>query len=487
MSPRGTLILLVVVALLGGGVWWLEVRGADERAEAEDAAKRVFQGVRADEVEWVEIRTADDQRARLERGDDGAWRLVEPVSFPADAMTADGIASGVTELVSERVFEEREELEAYGLAGEPWLRFGTDAQSFTLRVGEKTPVGGNTYVAPGDGEPVYAVATWRTNALRKTLADLRDARVLDFDRNAVTAIEARWPGGKVRASREQGDWRLVEPLTTDADAEAIEGLLADLAFLRADSFVDDPPPDAELGLDEPAYAVDLFRGSEAEPLHLRVGRTDDGSTRAVRGRDGAVYRIAASRLDDFPRTVDAWRFKELASFDVSRAERLELVFRAAGGGDPLRIEGTRADDGWDLAPQDMAPGKGGALLTELSGLEAEKVAADAMGDDELAALGLAPPRARIRVLGAAPEQGEAPVLADVSLGVLKSGRGVAAQRAGRDEVFWLDPQVAEHVPVSLEAWRNRFVGAEPAPDAPAETPSPEAPEPEPGAETAPEG
>lgn len=486
MSPRNTLLLLVVVALAAALVWWFEVRGAEERAEADEAARLVFRELEAGEVTWIELRTTGGEVARLERDETEGWRLVEPLEFPADSLAADGIASALTELVSERVFEEHEPLEAYGLEGEPEVRFGTADASHALHIGDTTPVGGNTYVAPDEGDPVHAVATWRTNALQKSLADLREARVLDFDRDAVTALVARWPGGHVRAERSEGGWRLAQPIATDADAEAIEGLLADLHFLRADDFVDDPPADAELGLAEPAFVAELFREGEAEPVRLAVGSTTEGATRAVRGRDGRVYRIAAARLEDFPRRVDAYRFKEMARFDPAQAQRLEIVFHPEEG-DPVRIEGVRGDDaGWTTEPEALAAGKAGALLTELSGLDARGVAADAVGEEELAGLGLAPPRAHIRVLGAPPGEGEGelPVLADLSLGVLRAGSGVAARRAGREEVFWLDEDVAEHVPVSLEAWRNRFVSPAPS-EEPAGAQAPAAAEEAPAAEEPP--
>jgi hypothetical protein len=84
-----------------------------------------------------------------------------------------------------------------------------------------------------------------------------------------------------------------------------------------------------------------------------------------------------------------------------------------------------------------------------------------MGAEELGALELEPPRVRVRVFGEDAEDGEA--LADVSLGVADPERGIAARREGDPRVYWLDYALAEELPVSLEAFRNRFVSAEEAP------------------------
>ena len=120
-----------------------------------------------------------------------------------------------------------------------------------------------------------------------------------------------------------------------------------------------------------------------------------------------------------------------------------------------------------------APGKASQLVSELSALRAEDVAADAMGEAERAALGLAPPRAVLRVLGK-PNAGHADgaVLADVQLGLSQPDGRIPAQRAGEPVVYWLAASAKESLPVSLAAFRASFVAKEePAAEA---TPSPEA-------------
>jgi hypothetical protein len=108
----------------------------------------------------------------------------------------------------------------------------------------------------------------------------------------------------------------------------------------------------------------------------------------------------------------------------------------------------------------MSAGSEARLVAELARLNAAEIAAEAVGPRELEGLGLAPPRAALRVYGKPPEEGgTAPVLADVQLGVQKGDR-ILAKRADRDTIFRVDAALAEHVPVSLEAYRNRFVSKE---------------------------
>jgi hypothetical protein len=476
VNPRNTLLLALVVAALGAFVWFYEIEGAEQRSEEENASKRIFPGLAADAIEWIELRTDEGANARLERVEAG-WKLVAPLAFPADRFAADGVASTLAELSAEATFDTPEPLANYGLAGEPGLRFGGGEKSFGLRLGNSTPVGGNVYAADADAKKVFAVASWRSNALKKTVKQLRDARVLDFDRAKVNGLVIQSADGRVVLAKRDGGWHIAEPVDAKADADAVDGLLSDLQYLRADEFVDVPPLDAELGLAEPWLRIELALEGEAAPLALAVG-AERAERRVVRGAREPVFEIATSRLESLPRKLSAYRFKELARFATDAAASFELHFQPKEGV-PLTITGTSGqDDGWTTAPEAMQPGKASRLVSELSELRAEDVMADALGDAERAALGLAPARATLRVL-ARPNEGHAggPVLAEVWLGDLDAERGIPAMRGGDPTVYWLRAGATEQIPVSLAAWRESFAAKE-EPKPPAEGAEPEAPAPE---------
>lgn len=470
MSWRNTLLLLVVAALLGAGIW-LSNRQQAEKQEAEEQAKRLFGPLEAEQVEWVELTTSDGQPARLERRD-GAWRVARPVDFPADPSAADAIAGALATMASEAVIEEPQPPAVYGLADDAKrVRFAAAGGEHELRIGRKTPVGANSYVATGTGEgvPVYTVATFKTTAFDKALDDLRERRPLRFEREDVTRIEAEWTGGRVVVEKQGDAWRLVEPFAAEADASAIDTMLSDLLFLRAAGFVDEPPPAAEVGLDAPQYRVVLSgRAEEGQPAprwELAIGGVIEANARAGRAAETALYKIPEDRFQALPKRVDAFRFKQLARYVASDAARFELVFHdlaAAQGGasNAVTITGTRTEAGWETSPEPMAAGLAALLVAELARLDAADIAAEEVGPDELAGLGLAPPHAAIRVYGEPPaEGGEAPVLADVQIGV-QSGDRIVARRADRPTIFRIDAARAEHVPVSLEAFRNRFLSKE---------------------------
>jgi len=460
MSPRTTGILFLIAAVLGAFVYFYEIRGEEGRLEAEARQKRLFPDVEAEAVEWLALTSSDGRPVRAERRENG-WQIVEPLVFPGDEFALDGVASALAQVASEAIYEDPQSPEVYGLGDEGReVRFAAGGAEHALRTGDKTPMGGNSYASVVGQRPVYVVPSFRVNSLRKAFDDLREKRILRFDSSAVERLSASWPDGRVELAREEGEWRLSAPLEGACDADTVKDLLSDLSYLRADGFEDEPPPDAETGLDRPAFAVELVlapaeEGGEPRRLAFAVGSEVVDAARLVRAAQPSLYRIPAERLDDFPREVIDYRFKQLAEFEVVDAERVELGFSSQAG-ETLVITATRHEGAWSSAPDPMAPEKIARLVDELSRLEANDILAERVGPEELRALELDPANVTLLVYGQ-EEGGQEVRLAEVRLGVLRGSQGIVAQTGENPTLFQLEPDLAEHIPVSYDAFLNRFL------------------------------
>ncbi len=480
MKPRTTAIWLLVLAGLGAFVWFYEIRGGEARREAEERSKDLFAEVEVDDIDWIELETRDGKEARLERRD-GRWWIVSPVEFPADEGTADAIASALADLRVDRRIEEPQPLAVYGLGEEARrVRFGGGERSFALVIGDRAPVGSATYVTAEPGGGVATVAGYRVGALSRNLDDLREKRPLRFDRSLARRIRLESPAGSVVLVRTEEGWQLEEPVRERADEDTVSRLLSELTFLRASEGVDEAPEGGG-GLETPWLRVELTldpeeEGGEPVTRELVVGAAE-GGTRLARGSAGALYRLKQESLDRIPTDPMEYRFRELARFSIPEAHRIEIHFEEPISAPDRVLDVTLERDGeggWKATGAHLAEEKIDELLGELALLRADRIVAEAVGDEELAALGLDPPRARYRVLGQ-----DGGVLADVRLGALDA-EGVYAMRAGESRIFLLPPEVAEHLPANLEAFRNRF--EEPAPEPVEEASEPEA---EPGAPSTP--
>lgn len=477
MNPRTTGLLLLAAAALGAFVYLYEVRGGEQRRDAELAEKRLFPDVKTTDVEWVALSTTDGRPARAERRE-GAWRLVEPLDFPGDAVNLDGIAAGLADLASETVIESPQPPAVYGLdESSRVVRFGAGGREHALRIGKKTPVGPNTYVATEAApERIVTVPTYRVTNLERTLDDLRDRRVTSFDRGSIARIDLRWPEGGVRLLRGPDGWSLVEPVAGKADEATVDTLLSNLSYLRADGFLDEPRSDATAGLDRPALDVVLTgtaaEGAQAPTFRISFGIEENGK-RLVRGAGPGLYLVPSQRLTDFARDVTSYRFKELSRFVATDAKRVVFRFPPTTDGIAFEESAEHGDAGWKGSPEPLDPGKVARLVAELARLRGTDIVKESAGEAELATLGLAPPRVRIEVFGTAAAGAAAPELAVVEIGDSTSD-GPLARTPSSPAVYRLAPSVTEWLPTGVDSFRKSFVAPPAPPPAPDAAPDAEA-------------
>ena len=470
MNPRATGLLLIVALGLAAFVYFHEIRGGEERLDAEEQSLRLFPGVEAQDVEAIWL-YAGHGVTRVEREADG-WRLVSPVDFPGDDIVLDGIASALAQLSRESVIDSPQAPEVYGLGADSHvIYFTAKGSDHGLRLGNRAPVGEGQYVVPAAQDPaekVFTVASWRVNAIQKDLDDIRDKRVLDFDRDSVDQIVIAWEDTRVELVRQGEGWHMRAPVSDQADASTVDRLLSDLAFMRAEGFEDDPPPDDQSGLDEPFVSFELRLGAgrdddSSEPIPTRklelAGFPVDQFVLA-RGASHSLYEINLSRLDDFPREVVAYRDKDLANYDPAEAFALELRFQPEGAAQAELVRVEKGEEGWAGGDPAMSPVAAENLVNELAHLEGSGIVADSLGEDEAAALGFAPARVSLVVLGRKSQAGFGVRLAEVEFGLADPERGIIARRPEGRKIYSLDWALAEFLPVSLEAYRNRFLAAE---------------------------
>lgn len=472
MNPRTTGILFFVALLLGAFIYFYEIRGGERREEAAAEAKLLFAGLESGAVQWLEVRTTDEREARIERVD-GAWRLVRPLAFPANPLAADGIAEALVGLTSAGVIDGAGDAEIYGLGERARrVRFAAaDGEEVEVRIGRPAPVGSTTYLAVEGRDTVYTVETFAIRPFERSLDALREGRPLRFDRDSVDRIEVRWRGDGVILGKDGEQWMLREPRAERADGVTIDTMLSDLTFLDAEGFLDDPDPEA-LGFGDPDYTIVLRTNADGvveEHELVFGGPAEEGETRALRGTENAAFAIDEQRYKDLPRRLVEFRYKQLADYLASDAARFELLLRQEDSDERMLLSGELADGRWTTTPERMSPGAPARMISSLSALRAVDIIADAMGDAERKALKLEPANVELRIYGT-PDQGE-PLLVELRLGTIAAGV-LYAQVPGRDTVYALEADAAEDVPVSLEAFRNRFVSQDDGEEGAAESDDP---------------
>ena len=467
MNPKTTAVLFAIAAALAAFVYFYAIEGEQARVDAKAAEKRLFPDVEQGEIASISLRVSDAPEIRLERRD-GRWRIAAPIDFAADTFAADGVASAITQLMSESVIEDPRPSDVYGFgAGGAEIRFAVGDLEKTLRIGGETPVGSNSYASIEGDARVYTVASYQLSSFKKELEDLRDKRILDFDQVAVGRIAVSWPGTRVVVERSDAGWQMVAPVRAPADQDTVEGLLSSLSFLRAAAFVDEPGSEEEMGFAPPQFAVELELSGEAEASEPKIARfavggvDESGSERFARGAADSHYTISQQSFDGFPRRLVEYRDRRLAEFAADDARRVVLGFHSATE-EAVAVSVTREDGAWvsdaDLVQSEQLD----VLVDVLSGLRADDIIAEELGPAELQAMGFEPAKVVLLVYG---DGDPAEPLAEIQLGVA-FGDGVAARTPDRETIFLIGAGLADAIPANLEDYRARFVAQpEPATDA----------------------
>jgi hypothetical protein len=368
-----TIVLVLVLAGLAGYIYFIDSK---EEPGASDKEK-VFGSVKADEIEEIQVKSADGENSRLQKSD-GKWQLVEPVKAAADEGEASSLASSLASLEVNRVVDENAAaLAEYGLEParlEVAFKKKGDANEQRVLIGEKTPTGGDLYARAKDSKRVFLVPAYLDSSFNKNTFALRDRRILSFDRNAVDGLEVTSGSNRVQLTKTGSEWRLSSPIAARADFAAVEGALERLSSTQMQGIVDQEGSNlAKYGLTKPTGSIVVAAGSTRATLTL--GSTDNSLLFARDGSRPMVFTVAPVLKDDVIRNVGDFRRKDLFDARAFTATRVELK----RGADTVTLEKSKGEKGdvWRASGKDVESGKADDLLTKLTALRAQSYDAQA--------------------------------------------------------------------------------------------------------------
>jgi hypothetical protein len=372
--------LLVLAALLAGLVAYLYFVDAKKPvAETEEKAK-VFTGVEADTIEEIKIDTVTGEKATVQKSADG-WKLASPTPARADDTEMTSLTSSLASVTIERVVDEApKNLGDYGLK-EPVVQvsFKTKgAKDFrTLELGTKTPAGSDMYAKVVGDKKVFLVQAYLDSTFNKKPFDLRDKKVLSFDREKVDRVEIANGDSVVTLVKGAGDWRVTSPVEARGDFGAIEQLVSRVQSTQMKSIVNDAATDLkQYGLDKPSTVVTVGLGSARAGLAIG-SKAEGGDVYARDVSKSSVVTVGADLLTDLQKNATEYRRKDVFEFRPYNLSRLEIT-RGADSVTFERLKGKGKDgaDAWQNVktrkPADST--KFESFLAKLSALRAQSFA-----------------------------------------------------------------------------------------------------------------
>ena len=323
--------------------------------------------VEPDKIEEITV-TADAETSTL-RKVDGAWRLTAPVQADADQSEISSLTTNLSTLEVNRVVDENAaNLAEYGLAT-PRIIVAYKAQgggTGELHLGDKTATQSDVYALKPGEKRVFLVPAFHETTFAKKPFDLRDKRILNFERDKIESVEIAQGSAVTQLVRSGSDWVIKQPFQARGDYSAIEALITKLASTSMTKIVEDATAaPAKYGLDKPVVRVTVGAGSSRATL--AIGKEENGAVYAQDQGRGMIFTVDPAVATDLKKSADEYRDKDLFEFRNFNLARLRLTrgndsyelqkvagsgdnatdkWQLVGNGSPRDVDAVKTDDSW---------------------------------------------------------------------------------------------------------------------------------------------
>lgn len=343
---KPTIGLLVVLGGLFAYIYFVTWKQPAE--DASSKLEKVFAGLQSDKIDEIHVHSESGDSTVLKKDKDG-WKITEPLMASAQDSEATAVASALSQLEMQRVVDENPpSLVDYGLGApriEIQFKTAADKDFKVLQIGQKTPAGANLFAKRGAEKRVFTIPSYQEGTFNKSTFDLRDKTAIKFDRDKVDHIEVNADNKTLELAKSGSDWTLVKPTQAPSDSSAVEGLIGKLQSAQMKSIVTENASPADLkkyGLDKPAATATISLGSAKASL-LVGGKSSDGALYAKDASKPMVMTLDATLLDDFKKSADDYRRRDLFAFRAYDANRIEIT----RGGQTIafdKVKGAKPED-----------------------------------------------------------------------------------------------------------------------------------------------
>jgi hypothetical protein len=326
-----TLVLVVVLAGLGAYIYFVDSKRPAASADGSPETKEKVFAVEAEKINELRI-TYQGESSLLRKAEDG-WKMIEPAAIDADPPEAIGVATALTNVDVVRVVDENAtNLEQFGLAN-PLITVAFKADggaAGTLKLGNKNATQSEIYALKNDEKRVFLVSSFQETSFNRKPFDLRDKKILKFDRDKADSLVLAKGADAIEMSRSGSEWKVVRPVPSRSDYSVIEGFLTRLSSSNMSKLLEENPKDlAQYGLDKPSMTITIGAGSAKTVLE--VGKTEGGDTYAKDASRPMVFTVDTTLQGDLTKGFDEYRKKELFEFRPFLLAKLRAVLDAPGG------------------------------------------------------------------------------------------------------------------------------------------------------------
>lgn len=309
------LIAAVILAGLGGAIWWSEKQEAAKKDQPDPKAAPKILALTEEDVKQIDLQRAGEAPTILVKDDAGKWTITAPAGLPADSTAIAALSGSVTTLASDHLIDENlSDPASYGL--EPPVvsvkLTMKDGKTHHLRIGGETPDKSSVYASVDGDKRLFAMATSNKDAFNKGPRDLREKHLLSFDTDKLSRVELNVPGRPALEFSRTGDaWQILKPRPLRADGLAVDELIRQLKDAEMETSADDKSAATAFTAGKPHATARVTTDSGVLTLEVRKSADDYyARSSALTG----AFKVTPALGTGVNKTLDDFQNKKLFDF-----------------------------------------------------------------------------------------------------------------------------------------------------------------------------
>jgi len=311
--PRKTVFWVIALVALSGGFYLIDEKVEDDNRATEENLRLFSFELQDIQAFWIRS-SVDGMRARLVN-ENGTWWLNKPFRAKADNKAITKFLTNIVKARKDAVLFENpttDKLTELGLVGADLeMGFETAAGDTAIIFGHKGPTHNIAYAMFKGDKKVYRIHSDVKNEADKSIYDLRDKTIIEFDPVKLSRLEIKRKNtDRIIIVHDNGRWNMIEPQGTRAAMAKVLETLYKIRNSQVKNFISENSDGLkQYGLEDPRIKLNILEQEKRMGQQLLVGAKD----RIRRGyfaktdKSEAVFLVEEALVNSLLVNADEWK------------------------------------------------------------------------------------------------------------------------------------------------------------------------------------
>ena len=325
-------ILLFVAISLGLFVFIYEIEGDKKREQKKQYNESLFK-LKNDDIKLVRLKN-NSQTIQYEKNDN-SWKITQPINLEVDKNIIDSQISVFLNSKIKRIIGQVDEnkLKNYGLGLSKIELFieTFNGLKINYEIGNESATKGDLFVLDKDSNSVILSSNELKVQTQKTLFELRDKKIIHFDKSNVNQISIITKNDSITIKNEDKINQLWKITSHDinGDNSQIDNYISSLNRYTAVDFIDNPEKNEKSYFKNSQITIILNLGPNSNNKTLTIGESKISNSDTVHygSESGKSNIFLISNNDKKSLMKDSFYFqdKKLVDYDENNINEINIM------------------------------------------------------------------------------------------------------------------------------------------------------------------